>query len=57
MYRSSIHLPRHDLPIDATDVDAGEEASLVVGVNDVTPKGLLRTNTAVVRTLHTVEIS
>lgn len=47
-----IHLAGHDLAIDTTDVDAGKEASLVVGVNYVTPKRLLSTNTAVVRTLH-----
>jgi hypothetical protein len=32
------HLSWHDFAIDATDVDAGIQASLVVGVNNVAPK-------------------
>lgn len=32
------HLPWHDLSVDATDVDACIQASLVVGINNVTPE-------------------
>lgn len=32
------HLPWHDLSVDATDVDACIQASLVVGINYVTPE-------------------
>lgn len=34
----AFHLSWHDFAIDATDVDAGIQASLVVGVNNVTPE-------------------
>lgn len=47
------HLSWHDLSVDATDVDASIQASLVVGVNYVTPERLVSTDTAVVRTLNT----
>jgi hypothetical protein len=38
--RADLELPLswHDLAIDATDVDAGIQASLVVGVNNVAPE-------------------
>jgi hypothetical protein len=48
---STLYLPRHDLPVDATDVDAGVEAGLVVRVHDVPPVGLVRSDGAVVRSL------
>ena len=32
------HLPWHDLSVDATDVDASIQGSLVVGINYVTPE-------------------
>jgi hypothetical protein len=47
------HLSWHDLPVDATDVDAGIQAGLVVGVNYIAPERLVRADTAVVRTLNT----
>jgi hypothetical protein len=52
-FESSVHLSWHDLAVDSTDVDAGIEASLVVGVNNITPKRLVSTDTTVVRTLNT----
>ena len=46
------HLSWHDLPVDATDVDASIQASLVVGVNYVAPERLVSADTAVKRTLN-----
>lgn len=46
------YLPRHHLPVDATDVDARVQASLVVSIHYVAPKCLIGTNATVIRPLH-----
>lgn len=46
-----LYLAGHDFAVDAADVDAGVEAGLVVGVNDVATKGLVGTGSAVVWSL------
>ena len=48
-----LYLTGHDLAVDAADVDAGVDAGLVVGVDDVAPKGLIGTGSAVVWSLIT----
>lgn len=48
-------LSRHDLSVGARDLDAGVQAGLVVGLDDVTADNLASTNTAVVRTLRSRE--
>lgn len=48
-------LRRHDLSVDAGDVDAGVQTSTVVGLDDVTAVDLAGTDTAVVRALGTGE--
>jgi len=48
-------LTGHDLGVDTRDGDTGVEAGLVVGLDDVTTKNLLGTDTAVVRTLRAGE--
>jgi hypothetical protein len=50
--RSRSYLPGHDFTVDAANVDSGVKAGLVVGVNDVAPKRLIRTGTAVVWSLR-----
>jgi hypothetical protein len=46
-----LYLAGHDFAVDAADVDAGVDAGLVVGVDDVAPKGLIGTGSAVVWSL------
>lgn len=48
-------LGRHDLSVCARDVNAGVEAGLVVGLNNVTLDDLAGSNTAVVRALRSRE--
>ena len=45
------HLPRHDLAIDATDIDSSIETSLVMGIHNVTPESLVSPRSAIIRTL------
>ncbi|KAI3479577.1 hypothetical protein L1887_58390 [Cichorium endivia] len=51
--RADLELPlgRHDLGVDARDVDTGVEAGAVVGLDEVTGEDLAGTGTAVVGTL------
>jgi hypothetical protein len=51
--RADLELPLsgHHLAVDAADLDAGVQASLVVSVHDVTAPGLVRPGSAVVRPL------
>lgn len=46
-----LYLSGHDFAIDATDVDASIEASLVVSIHDVPTERLVGTSTAVVWSL------
>ena len=47
----SVGYSRHDLSVGARDLDAGVQASLVVGFDDVTEDDLASTSAAVVRAL------
>ena len=49
-------LARHHFSIDATNVDASIKTGFVMGVNNVTAKGLVSTNTTVVGALLTQKI-
>lgn len=51
--RANLKLPLgwHDLGVDTRDLDPGVQASLVVGLNDVSAEDLARANTAVVWSL------
>lgn len=46
------YLAGHDFPVDATDVDPGVDAGLVVGVHDVAAERLFGTGSAVVWSLR-----
>lgn len=50
-FRSVFYLPRHDFCVDPADVDAGKQAGLVVGINDVAPVRFIGSRRTVVRTL------
>jgi hypothetical protein len=55
--RTNLVLPLsgHDLGVDTGDVDASEQAGLVVSLNNITAVDLAGSDTAVVRTLRTGE--
>lgn len=50
-FRNVFYLPRHDFCVDPADVDAGKQAGLVVGINDVAPVRFIGSRRTVVRTL------
>lgn len=49
-----VYLARHNFTVDTTDVDTGIKTSLVVCINNITSKSLVRTNTTVVRPLNCI---
>lgn len=49
-----VYLARHNFTVDTTDVDTGIKTSLVVCINNITSKSLVRTNTTVVRSLNCI---
>jgi hypothetical protein len=49
--RNISYLARHHFSIDATDADASIKTGFVMRIYNITAKGLIRTNTTVVRTL------
>lgn len=48
-----MYLARHHLSIDATNIDASIKTGFVMGVDNVTAKGLVSSNTTVVGPLFT----
>lgn len=51
MIRILYYLARHDLAVDAANVDAGIQAGFIVGVDNVATKGLVCTNATIVWSL------
>lgn len=49
--RTRTYLAGHHFTVDSADLDAGEEASLIVGVHYIAAPGLVCSDTAVVRSL------
>lgn len=49
-----VYLARHNFTVDTTYVDTGIKTSLVVCINNITSKGLVGTNTTVVRPLYCI---